>query len=47
MQSIKASIEGYMKQHNRRNKAANMKYFRSIAGYTLYDHKTDQEIREE
>jgi hypothetical protein len=34
-----------MKQHERRNETADMKILGTAAGYTLYDCKTNKEIR--
>ena len=35
-----------LKQHERRTETAEMEIFMSTAGYTLYYHKTNGEIRE-
>jgi len=34
------------KQHGRRTEAVDMKIFRSVARCTLYDHQTNQVIRD-
>jgi hypothetical protein len=35
-----------IKEHKRRNDRAETKFVPSVAGYTLYDHRTNGEIRE-
>jgi hypothetical protein len=36
-----------LKQHERRNETAEMKFLRSVVGYTMCDYKTNEEIRKE
>jgi hypothetical protein len=34
-----------IKENERKNETAEMKFFRSVAGYRLREHKTNEEIR--
>jgi hypothetical protein len=36
-----------IKQHEEKVETMEMKCLRSVAGYTLYDHKTNEEMRKE
>jgi hypothetical protein len=36
-----------LKQHERRTETTEVKFLKSVTGYTLYDYKTNEEIRKE
>jgi hypothetical protein len=38
---------GFINEYEERSESLDIKYLRLAAGYTLYDHKLEEEMREE